>query len=65
MICGKQSIEETDEMVVNMKTLDKLMSTILTAEGFELDFYPWLRYFGHPTYKKIQVFVFFSYHFIY
>lgn len=55
MICGKQVTDETDDMVTTMKTVERYMTSILTGEGMELDFYPWLRHFGHPTYKKILV----------
>lgn len=54
MICGKQVTDDKDVMVTTMKKLERLLAQTQSSEGHELDFYPWLRFFGHPTYKKIQ-----------
>jgi hypothetical protein len=55
MFSGRKVTDEGDKMLADMKMLDHLLSDSLTLEGLELDFYPWLRHFGHPTYKIIKV----------
>lgn len=53
MISGRRVTGDSDENVRDMRQLDHIISNALTLEGIELDFYPWLRHFNHPTYKKI------------
>lgn len=58
IITGKNPNDiEDDDLFADCKTFDRML-TQLTGSicGVELDYYPWLRHFGHPTWKKLQDF---------
>jgi cytochrome P450 len=54
MICG-QHVTDEDEILADMIQFDQLtIENISPISGVELDFFPWLRHFGHPVWKKLQ-----------
>ena len=56
MISGKKVTEDDDTTLGKMRMLEQLLTTTLVASsGWELDFFPWLRHFGHPAFKEVQV----------
>ena len=58
MISGKKALTDDDKILKKMRTLEQLLlASFSTSSGVELDIFPWLKYFGHPLYKKLQVLV--------
>ena len=55
MISGKLVTDDGDKTFIKMKKFERLLATIISSSGWELDYFPWLRYFGHPAFKKLQV----------
>ena len=55
MFCGK-FLKKDDEIIATMKLMDSMShNTFTPTSRMEFDIFPWLRYFGHPLYKKIML----------
>ena len=53
MLIGRQP-EDDDVLLIETKRFEELAREALNlTKHMEFDFFPWLRYFGHPTWKKL------------
>lgn len=56
MISGRKIIGEEDNNLRKMRLFEQLISAnFSSSSGWELDYFPWLRHFGHPAFKELQV----------
>lgn len=54
MIIG-HNVDDNSPFLADLKRFDVLSrDTTSPISGVELDFFPWLRHFGHPTWKKLK-----------
>ena len=54
LLTGKL-LHADSELMETFKTLERsFISSLAIGESIELDIFPWLRYFGHPTYLKLK-----------
>ena len=54
MFVGRKP-EDDDILLIEIKRLVELIREALSpTSGIELDYFPWLRFFGHPLWKKVQ-----------
>ena len=54
MLIGRQP-EDDDVLLIETKRFEELVrETLNLTTHMEFDFFPWLRYFGHPMWKKLE-----------
>lgn len=54
MLIG-QNVEDNSQLLAEIKLFDQLvLESVSPISGMELDFLPWLRFFGNPTWKKLK-----------
>lgn len=50
-----ENLDDNDPLLLQLKDLERLLREVNSPiSGMELDFFPWLRHFGHPIWKKMH-----------
>ena len=56
MISGQKVSDKDDKLLTKLKILERLTANFTPPPlGLELEIFPWLKYFGHPIAKQVQV----------